>query len=215
MPKESVVLGIAGIFFGLLVGWIIGSQQGTPRSTTAPAAPGVAQQTQPPAPALDEKRASDLRATAEQNPGDPAVRIQLANLYFDSERFQDAAKWYEEALKINPRDANASTDLGIAYYYMNQPDRALEQFERSLAADPSHSKTYLNIGVVRAFGKQDLEGASKAWQKVIELAPDSPEGRAAKQALEGVRNAHPGVAGAGQEAAKPADPAKPGKPGKQ
>ena len=183
MPRESVVLGIAGIFFGLLVGWIIGSQQSTPRATAAPPAAGVAQQTQPSAPALDEKRASDLRATAEKNPGDAAVRVQLANLYFDSERFQDAATWYEEALKINPRDADASTDLGIAYYYMNQPDRALEQFERSLAADPTHSKTYLNIGVVRAFGKQDLEGASKAWQKVIDLSPDSPEGRAAKQAL--------------------------------
>ena len=194
------------MFFGLLVGWIIGSQQGTLRPPAAPAASGVAQQTQAPAPALDEKRASDLRASAEQSPADASIRVQLANLYFDSERFQDAAKWYEEALKINPRDADASTDLGIAYYYMNQPDRALEQFQRSLAADPSHSKTYLNIGVVRAFGKQDLEGAAKAWQKVIELAPDSPEGRAAKQALEGVRNAHPGVSAPGQEPAKPAKP---------
>ena len=202
MPKESVVLGIAGMFFGLLVGWIIGSQQGTLRPPAVPATSGVAQQTQAPAPALDEKRASDLRASAEQNPADASIRVQLANLYFDSERFQDAAKWYEEALKISPRDADASTDLGIAYYYMNQPDRALEQFQRSLAADPSHSKTYLNIGVVRAFGKQDLEGAARAWQKVIELAPDSPEGRAAKQALDGVRNAHPGVSPPGQEPAK-------------
>ena len=191
-----MVLGIAGIFFGLLVGWIIGSQQGTARPPSTPPASGVAQQTPGSAPPLDEKRVSDLRARAEQNPSDAAVRVQIGNLFFDSERFQDAAQWYEEALKINPRDADASTDLGIAYYYMNQPDRALEQFQRSLAADPAHSKTYLNIGVVRAFGKQDLEGAAQAWQKVIELAPDSPEGRAAKQALEGVRNAHPGVGGA-------------------
>jgi tetratricopeptide (TPR) repeat protein len=203
LPKESVVLGIAGIFFGLLVGWIVGSQQSTPRSAAVPSAPGVAQQTQAPA-RVDEKRASDLRATAERNPADAGVRVQLANLYFDAEQFQEAATWYEEALKINPRDADASTDLGIAYYYMNQPDRALEQFEQSLAANPNHSKTYLNIGVVRAFGKQDLEGAAKAWQKVIEIAPDSPEGRAAKQALEGVRNAHPGVGAPGEEAGKPA-----------
>ena len=66
---------------------------------------------------------------------------------------------------------NASTDLGIAYYYMNQPDRALQQFERSLAIDPKHTKTLLNIGIVRAFGKQDLEGAAKAWQQVIDIAP--------------------------------------------
>jgi cytochrome c-type biogenesis protein CcmH/NrfG len=194
LPKESVVLGVAGIFFGLLVGWIIGSQQAAPRPSAASPTQAAAQPPQS-APALDERRASDLQATAERNPSDAGVRVQLGNLYFDAERFQDAARWYEEALKIQPRDADASTDLGIAYYYMNQPDRALAQFERSLQVDPKHSKTYLNIGVVRAFGKQDLAGAAKAWQTVIELSPDSAEGRAAKQALDSVRNAHPDLGG--------------------
>ena len=57
---------------------------------------------------------------------------------------------------------------------MNQPDRALAQFDRSLAIDPKHTKTLLNIGIVRAFGKQDLEGAAEAWQQVIDVAPDRP-----------------------------------------
>jgi cytochrome c-type biogenesis protein CcmH/NrfG len=194
LPRESVVFGIAGIFFGVLVGWIIGSQQGAPRPPVE-APPQAAAQPPQTAPPLDETRASALRATAEKSPNDAAVRVELANLYFDSERFQDAARWYEDALKIDPRNPDASTDLGIAYYYMNQPDRALEQFERSLAADPRHSKTHLNIGIVRAFGKQDLEGAAKAWQKVIDIAPDSAEGRAARQALDSVRSAHPDAAG--------------------
>ena len=93
--------------------------------------------------------------------------------------------------EINPRDVNASTDLGIAYYYMNQPDKALAQFDRSLAIDPNHGKTLLNVGIVRAFGKQDLNGATAAWEKVLKVAPDSEEARAARQALDGVRAAHP------------------------
>ena len=121
--------------------------------------------------------------------------MQLANLYFDAERFQDAAEWYEAALTINPRDVNASTDLGIAYYYMNQPDKALAQFDRSLAIDPNHGKTLLNVGIVRAFAKQDLNGASEVWEKVLKVAPDSEEARAARQALDGVRAAHPNVGG--------------------
>jgi hypothetical protein len=32
---------------------------------------------------------------------------------------------------------------------------------------------------VRAFGKQDLEGAAKAWQKVIDIAPVSGGGHGA------------------------------------
>jgi tetratricopeptide (TPR) repeat protein len=114
-------------------------------------------------------------------------------MYFDAGRFPEAAEWYEAALKIQPRDVNASTDLGIAYYYMNQPDQALQQFDRSLAIDPKHGKTLLNIGIVRAFGKQDLKGAAAAWQRVLVAAPGTDEARAAQQALEGVKAAHPDV----------------------
>ena len=88
-----------------------------------------------------------------------------------------------------------STDLGVAYYYTNQPDRALAQFDKSLAADSKHIKTLLNVGIVRAFGKNDLPGAAKAWEQVVALAPDSPEGQAAKKGLEGVKNTRAGTAG--------------------
>lgn len=199
MRKESVVFGIAGIFFGVLVGWIIGSQQpargGAPAAAAAPAQAAAAGSQQAP-PALDESRAAALKATAARNPADAETRVQLGNLYFDAERYADARTWYEAALQIDPRNVNASTDLGIAYYYSNDPDRALAQFERSLAVDPAHSKTLLNIGIVRAFGKQDLAGAEKAWQRVIDVAPASQEASVAKRGLEGLRNAHNGQVGA-------------------
>jgi tetratricopeptide (TPR) repeat protein len=116
-------------------------------------------------------------------------------MFFDAEQFPQAIGWYEQALKINPNDPNVSTDLGVAYYYTNQADRALAQFDHSLKVDPKHIKTLLNVGIVRAFGKQDLPGAAKAWQQVVEISPDSPEGQAAKKGLEGIKSAHPDSAG--------------------
>jgi cytochrome c-type biogenesis protein CcmH/NrfG len=201
-------MGVAGVFFGVLVGWIVGSQQGTgrpaPQAVAAPAGSqtGANPQTPPP---LDESRASAMKTTAQQNPTDAVTRVQLGNMYFDAGRFQEAADWYEAALKIHPRDVNASTDLGIAYYYMNQPDRALAQFERSLAVDPGHAKTLLNVGIVRAFGKQDLKGAAEVWQKVLVVAPSSEEARAARQALDGLRSAHPdlGIPAASDQGREP------------
>jgi cytochrome c-type biogenesis protein CcmH/NrfG len=197
VSKESLVVGLTGVFFGLLVGWIIGSQQGggraAPAAQSAPSAaassssPASGQQAAP----LDESRASVLRTTAQQNPSDVPTRVELGNMYFDAGRFTDAIDWYQQALKIQPKDANVSTDLGIAYYYTNDPDKALAQFDRSLAIDPKHAKTLLNIGIVRAFGKQDLQGAVEVWQKILVVAPSSEEARAARQALDGVRSAHP------------------------
>lgn len=197
MTRDALLFGVAGVFFGVLAGWIIGSQQTVaPRQVPAQQAAAPSSQAQAAAPPLDQSRADALRAAAERSPADADVRVQLGNLYFDAERYEEATRWYEEALKIQPRDINASTDLGIGYYYMNQPDRALAQFDRSLAIDPKHAKTLLNVGIVRAFGKQDLEGAVKAWEQVLEAAaPDSQEAKLARQALDGVRTGHSNLGG--------------------
>jgi tetratricopeptide (TPR) repeat protein len=206
MKPESIAFGIAGVLFGLIAGWIIGSQQAAlspgaaaPVAASAPATPPAAQA--PTAAVLDETRVKALTAVAEQQPTNAQPRVELGNLYFDAERYNDAIKWYGDAFKLDPKDVNVSTDLGVSYYYTNQPDRALQQFEESLKIDPKHAKTLLNQGIVRAFGKQDLAGAEQAWQEVINLNPNSPEGQAAKRALDSLKSAHP--AGSAPSAAKP------------
>ena len=56
-------------------------------------------------------------------------------------------------------------------------------------------KTLFNQGVVRAFGKKDMKGAEDSWNKVIEIAPDSDEGRSAKQGIDGLKSGgHGGAA---------------------
>ena len=201
MKSDAIAFGIAGMLFGLIAGWIIGSQQATTTSGAAPAASqgaAPASASAPPTRAaiVDEKQVTALKSAAEQQPSNATPRVQLGNLYFDAERYDDAIKWYTEALKTAPKDVNVSTDLGVCYYYTNQPDRALEQFDKSLALDPKHAKTLLNVGIVKAFGKQDLAGATEAWQQVIKIAPESPEGQAAKRALDSLQSAHPGMGGA-------------------
>jgi tetratricopeptide (TPR) repeat protein len=202
MKSDAIAFGIAGVFFGLIAGWIIGSQQATvaPAGQAAPsqaAAPAPAGTAAPPtrAAVLDETQVKALKSVAEREPSNAQARTQLGNLYFDAERYEDAIAWYTESLKRDPRDVNVSTDLGVCYYYTNQPDKALAQFEQSLKLDPKHAKTLLNVGIVRAFGKQDLAGASQAWQQVIALAPNSPEGQAAKRALDSLQSAHPTLGG--------------------
>lgn len=208
MKSESLVFAAAGTLVGFLGGWIIGSQQtvarpAAPIASAAPSAPAPSSGT-PAAPVLDSAKVQAATARASSEPSNPAPRIELGNLYFDAEQYQDAAQWYQAALALDPSNADVSTDLGVSYYYLNEPDRALAQFDKSLSINPRHSKTLLNLGIVRAFGKQDLQGAAKAWQEVIAVAPSSPEGQAARRALEAMRGAHPDLPGAA--AAPPSGP---------
>ncbi|MEP7308304.1 MAG: tetratricopeptide repeat protein [Acidobacteriota bacterium] len=197
MKTESVMFAVAGVIFGLIAGWVIGAQQATlrapaavPASTNAaaPASEGGSR-----AASLDEAQVTALKSVAGREPSNAQPRVQLGNLYFDAERYDDAIKWYTEAQTLLPKDVNVSTDLGVCYYYTNQPDKALAQFDRSLKLDANHAKTLLNVGIVRAFGKQDIDGATQAWQKVLQVAPDSPEAQAAKRAIDTLQSAHPGV----------------------
>ena len=198
MKLDSVVYTVAGMAFGIILGWVIGTQQLGRVTGAAPAAP-VAQTAQPAqgsasggraTPVLDEARVQSLTAAVNSNPSDVTSVVQLANTYFDAERWTDAIKWYERAAELDPKNADVSTDLGVSYYYTNRTDEALARFETSLQIDPKHTKTLLNKGIVLAFGKEDLAGAAAEWQKVVELAPNSPEGEAARRALEGVAAAH-------------------------
>ena len=210
MKTESIVFAVAGALFGLIVGWIIGTQQASGR-VVAGASPvaqvsQAAQNAAPPAtlPAVDESQAGPLRTIAERDPKNMQSRVHLGDMYFDAGRYPEATKWYEEALALNTKDVNVSTDLAICYYYSNQPDRAIAQMSASLSIDPKHTKTWLNLGVVKAFGKQDLVGATAAWNEVIKLAPGSPEAQSAQRALDNLKAAHPD--GAMPTAAAPVTP---------
>jgi tetratricopeptide (TPR) repeat protein len=162
MKSDAIAYAIAGLLFGLIAGWIIGSQQASSNpSAAAGASPSTAAS---PAGAagggraalVNESEVQALTSVAERETSNPQPRVQLGNVFFDAERYEDAIKWYSDAIALAPNDVDVSTDLGISYYYTNQ----------------------------------DLAGASTAWQQVVDLSPDSPEGQAARRALDSLRAAH-------------------------
>ncbi len=204
MKRDNFVFLISGVFFGVLVGWILGTQQAEraiPLTAAAPAAQGQAAGAPQPGaqapapPPVNEARVAELTKAANADAKNSAVRAELGNLYFDSERFDLAIPWYEAAFKLAPKDANLSTDLGVSYLYTDKPDQAIAQFEKSIAADPKHLKTWLNIGIAKAMVKGDPKGGEAAWQKVIELAPGSEEAKKAQQGIDAIKGGNHGKDG--------------------
>lgn len=208
MKKDAIVLGLAGTCFGLLLGWILGTQHAAgPAAPTAAAAPqSAAAPPSPPPPApIDQARVTALQERASSAPADAAVRAELGNLYYDARRFDLAMPWYEAAFALQPKNIDVSTDLAICYFETNQVDRALAQLDRSLALDARHVKTLFNQGIIRASGKRDLRGATESWEKVLQIAPASEEARIAREALAAITSGHGGTPGT-------APPAKGGRP---
>jgi cytochrome c-type biogenesis protein CcmH/NrfG len=200
MTRDAIVVGISGTLFGLIVGWILGSQMTAPPPAPAAAVTASAAAPEQAPPPLDVERAADLERRVKAQPADAGARVELANLYYDARRFDLAIPWYEAALALDAKNVNASTDLAISYYYTNQIDRALAQIDKSLAVDPRHVKSLLNQGIIR-FGKEDRKGAAESWEKVVAIAPDSDEARMARQGLEGLKSGHGGAGESGRRGA--------------
>jgi tetratricopeptide (TPR) repeat protein len=193
MKSDSIAFGVAGIAFGLIAGWIIGTQQARPAQPSQPTASASSSSSgssNTRAAIVDDAKVNALKSVAEKEPNNAKPRIELGNLYFDAERYDDAIAWYEQAVKLAPNDPNLSTDLGICYFYTNQPDKALARFDTSLKINPKHVKTLLNLGIVRWTGKQDFDGAMEAFEQVIAIDPNGPEAESAKKALEMLRSGH-------------------------
>ncbi len=172
----NIVTGIAGIFFGVIVGYIIGSGQS--RSATFTSAPVEAAAPAAAAPATNVADESELQAyrnILSSDPKNAKAAVQLANKLYDAGRYAEAIPYYQQALSIEPKDVGVSTDLGTAMYYAGRPDEALAQLEKSLAIDPSHAQTLFNIGIIRRDGKKDAKGAREAWERLLKVAPDYPD----------------------------------------
>src|SRR5438552_2997258 len=105
MKSDAIAFGIAGVAFGLIAGWIIGTQQAgvRPSPATTVAAPSSASvSSRSTAAVLDENKVSAFKSVADREPKNPTPRVELGNLYFDAERYDDAITWYAEALKVAP-----------------------------------------------------------------------------------------------------------------
>jgi tetratricopeptide (TPR) repeat protein len=78
-------------------------------------------------------------------------------------------------VKINSRDADVRTDLGTAYWYAGNADKAISNFEASLKLNPTHAGTLFNMGVVKWQGKSDPAGAVAAWEELLKRNPNYPQ----------------------------------------
>ena len=51
--------------------------------------------------------------------------IKVGNLYYDGQAYPQAIEYYKRRWRFSPRIADVQTDLGTAYWYTGNPDKAI------------------------------------------------------------------------------------------
>lgn len=125
--------------------------------------------------AIVDRAAAPLLDAVNKNPNDFESVVNLGNVYYDGNQYPEAIRYYQRALAIDGNNADVRTDLGTAYWYMGDADRALTEFKKSLKVRPNHPGTLFNIGIVEWQGKQDPAAAVTAWQELLKNNPNYPQ----------------------------------------
>lgn len=172
---QAYVLASFCLVLGVALGYLFrGSASSVPQAAAAAQRTGTLVENTPAQAALQRSVAPLLEAV-NGNPADYDALVKLGDLYYDGQQFANAIQYYERALAIHPENPDVRTDLGTAYWYSGNADKALAEMDISLKYKPGHPQTLFNMGWVRWQGKADAKGAVEAWQKLLRANPDYPQ----------------------------------------
>jgi cytochrome c-type biogenesis protein CcmH/NrfG len=179
MRRDTLAFTIAGVVFGFVLGYMAAGYEIVPRpvpvgaapaATTgagsAPAGGGVAAAKA----AIDPNEVQAMESLAARQPQDAAVRGELGTLYMDAQRWDEAIRWYGEALLLAPGNPDVTVDLGACYVHSGRPAEGLVRFDSVLKTKPDHRNARFNRGVaLQQLGR--AREAADAWDELLKLYP--------------------------------------------
>jgi tetratricopeptide (TPR) repeat protein len=121
---------------------------------------------------MADTHAAPLLDQLKSSPQSPDLLTSIGNVYYDAQQYPMAVDYYARTLKIKPSDASVRTDMATAFWYMGNADRAIEEFNKALAYEPTNPNTLFNLGIVKWKGKTDASGAADAWKRLLAANPN-------------------------------------------
>ena len=121
---------------------------------------------------IDEAVVEFRRAIA-LRPGYWGHYNDLGITLFKAARYTDAANAFEQLIKLQPDNYYGFQQLGTVYQTLGDNERALANYERSIAIRPS-AGAISNIGTIH-YARGEFAQAVDAYKKAVELRPHEPD----------------------------------------
>ena len=87
-----------------------------------------------------------LEQAMRANPADARAPYYLGNFWYAHQRYPEAIACWEQAEALDPDFATTHRNLGLAYYNKRgDPERALAEYERAFALDPSDARVLFEL----------------------------------------------------------------------
>lgn len=131
----------------------------------------------------DKRQANEMfKAAVKMRPTDDSVRVRWGRLFLETHQKADAAKLFQEALKIDPK--NAEAHLGLALVAAdNFESAAIEQANQALKLQPELIEAHTLLGWI-ALEEEDIQKANEHLDRALKTKGSPLETYALKAAID-------------------------------
>ena len=167
--NSALIIALIALLIGFFGGNIYNAYKGKTRPE---------QRSSQSVPIENTARIFALEQQLKSNPNNTAAWAELGNLYYDTNKYQDAIRAYTQYISLNPNNANVWTDLGVMYRRMGNPAEAVASFDKAIEVDPTHQHARFNKGVVLYYDMGFQDDAVKIWEELRKINPTfrTPDG---------------------------------------
>jgi len=118
----------------------------------------------------------DLEAASRRSTDRIQISLRLADLYYEAERFDEAARHYEEVSALDPGEASVLYKLALVRFRAGREAAAIEALNRAAAIREGFWEAYYLRGAIfRALGATDEAAAD--FRRALELHPEAKPAR--------------------------------------
>src|SRR5688572_16881997 len=167
MNKNNALFGIFGLIVGLVIGFVFANSVNKTAAVAQPAAPfptsasksgnpalppdhpplGTSSGDSNPEPGAIVPQVTEAIEKAKANPKDFEAQMTAADLYYQIQRYDEAAVFYEMANKLKPTDNEAVIKLGNSLFDAEKYVEAEKWYSQALQKEPKNINVRTDLGL--------------------------------------------------------------------
>lgn len=181
------MFGIFGLILGLVVGFVFANsvnktsgenspQQQSSGPVSNPAFPAdhppLGGQSNAAIPTAPVPQVMESIEKAKREPQNYEAQMTAADLYYQIQRWEDAARFYEAALKLRPNEVEPAIKLANAYFDSEKYQEAEVWYLKALEKDPKNLNVRTDLGLTFFLrDPRDLDRAIKEYNLALNIDP--------------------------------------------
>jgi tetratricopeptide (TPR) repeat protein len=104
-------------------------------------------------------------------PASASVFNKIGICQLMTQRYKEAKKSFEHAIRADRKHSDAYNNLGVIYYQAHNYNGAIKHYQKAISLNNDAASYYSNMGAAY-FGKRQFEKAIQNYSKAMELDPD-------------------------------------------